>query len=184
MVFELNKWLDIKREGDVIVEHMGDFTSTCIDSILVKLENSLDERHELDTIKKKIFHIFVECIQNLFHHVDKVENMGVQMGTDRSGVIMLVKDGSFCRVTTGNFVDRNKEESLRERIDGLNLMTEAEVKSLYREIINNKEFSDKGGAGIGMIDMARKTGNKLGYSFYEIKDSPDVLFFSFDVYIS
>jgi hypothetical protein len=98
MVFELNKWLDIKREGDVIVEHMGGFTSTCIDSILVKLENSLDERHELDTIKKKIFHIFVECIQNLFHHVDKVENMGVQMGADRPGVIMLVKDGSFAEL--------------------------------------------------------------------------------------
>lgn len=184
MVFELNKWLKDKREGDVIVECIGDFTSAYIDSVLMGVEEKLCARVDLDNVRKKVFHIFVECIQNLYHHVEPMDTLESEFGSDKMGAILLVKDGSFCRVTTGNFVSKDKEEMLRERIDSLNSMTESEVKLLYRDTINNKEFSQKGGAGIGMIDMARKTGNKLRYSFYDVKSDPDMVFFSFDVHIS
>ena len=63
-------------------------------------------------------------------------------------------------------------------------MDASEIKQLYRDTINNQDFSSKGGAGIGMIDMARKTGNKLLYDFYDVKDNPGVVFFSFDVCIN
>jgi hypothetical protein len=184
MVFELNKWLENKREGDVIVEHIGDFTSAYIDSVLVGVEEKLVDRVDLDNVRKKVFHIFVECIQNLYHHVEPVDGIEVEFGSNKLGAILLVKDGSFCRVTTGNFVSKEKVMMLKGRIEVLNSMTEAEVKSLYRETINNKEFSNKGGAGIGMIDMARKTGNKLGYTFYEVEGNPNLSFFSSDVHIS
>lgn len=184
MVFELNKWLDNKREGDVIVEHIGDFTSAYIDSVLVDVESKLDEEVNIDNVRKKVFHIFVECIQNLYHHVEQIDGLEHLFGSRKMGAILLVRDGSFFRVTTGNFVSKDKEEMLRDRIEVLNSMTEAEVKALYRETINNMEFSKKGGAGIGMIDMARKTGNKLKYNFYEVMGKPDLLFFSFDVHVS
>ena len=42
------------------------------------------------------------------------------------------------------------------------------LKQLYKEIIKGTEISDKGGAGLGFVDMARKSGNGLEYSFEKL----------------
>ena len=41
---------------------------------------------------------------------------------------------------------------------------------IYRETITNGVFSDKGGAGLGFIEMAKITSNKLGYQFLTATD--------------
>jgi hypothetical protein len=44
----------------------------------------------------------------------------------------------------------------------------AEIKNLYKQILNTSEFSEKGGAGLGLIEMAVKTGNKLDFDFVPV----------------
>ncbi len=183
MYFDLDKWLSGKRSGNVLLERTGDFTSDYIDNTIPIVESRLEESTEFDNVRKKIFHIFIECIQNLYRHVEAMEPVGKLFGTNKIGAIILTKDGSFYRITTGNFIYKKKTKVLKEKIDHLNSLTEGELKKLYCEALNKQTFSDKGGAGIGMIDMARKTGNKFIYKFYEVED-PELMFFSFDVFIS
>ena len=45
-----------------------------------------------------------------------------------------------------------------------------------KEIIKNTNLSDKGGAGLGFVDMARKSGQKLEYGFRDLDQ--DYAFFS------
>ena len=47
-------------------------------------------------------------------------------------------------------------------------MTETNLKHIIREILGNGKLSEKGGVGLGLIDIAKKSRNKLGYSFKEI----------------
>lgn len=183
-VFDLNAWMKRKSTGSVMIEHVGGFTSEYIDSVLPAVEQGLNRFVDQENIRKKAFHIFVECIQNLYHHIEPNPALVAEYGDDKLGAIVMTTDGSSCRVTTGNFIPREKKEILGNRIDRLNAMDAAEIKQLYRDTINNQDFSSKGGAGIGMIDMARKTGNKLMYDFYEVKGNPEVVFFSFDVCIN
>jgi len=42
------------------------------------------------------------------------------------------------------------------------------LKELYKEIIKNTTISEKGGAGLGFVDMARKSGGKLEFEFPEM----------------
>ncbi|MCQ2202519.1 MAG: SiaB family protein kinase [Bacteroidales bacterium] len=183
-VFDLNAWMKRKSTGSVMIEHVGGFTSEYIDSVLPAVEQGLNRFVDQENIRKKAFHIFVECIQNLYHHIESNPSLIEEYGDDKLGAIVLTTDGSSCRVTTGNFIPREKKAILENRIDRLNAMDASEIKQLYRDTINNQDFSSKGGAGIGMIDMARKTGNKLLYDFYDVKDNPGVVFFSFDVCIN
>lgn len=183
-VFDLNAWMKRKSTGSVMIEHVGSFTSEYIDSVLPAVEQGLNRFVDQENIRKKAFHIFVECIQNLYHHIESNPSLIEEYGDDKLGAIVLTTDGSSCRVTTGNFIPREKKAILESRIDRLNAMDASEIKQLYRDTINNQDFSSKGGAGIGMIDMARKTGNKLLYDFYDVKDNPGVVFFSFDVCIN
>ena len=53
---------------------------------------------------------------------------------------------------------------------------------MYKFILNHQKLSAKGGGGLGLLDMARKTGNKLEYAFYD-HDS-DFSFFNLDVKIN
>lgn len=184
MLFDLEKWIESKKRGDVLLERTGEFTSGYIDSVLPYVEEQLNEKIEFDNVRKKVFHLFVECIQNLFHHVDPIEQIGLAYGEPRLASLVLAIEGSFCRITTGNFICKSKESFLKEKIDYLNSLNESELKNLYRETINNRAFSDRGGAGIGMIDMARKTGNKIQYNFYDVGTSADISYFSLDVFIS
>lgn len=183
-VFDLNAWMKRKSTGSVLIEHVGSFTSEYIDSVLPAVEQGLNRFVDQENIRKKAFHIFVECIQNLYHHIEPNPSLMAEYGDDKLGAIVMTTDGSSCRVTTGNFIPREKKAILEKRINRLNDMGPSEIKQLYRDTINNQDFSSKGGAGIGMIDMARKTGNKLMYDFYEVKGNLGVVFFSFDVCIN
>ena len=57
---------------------------------------------------------------------------------------------------------------LRSRIDQANSLDKEGLKLLYKDIRLNSTFSETSGAGIGIIDIARKSENKLVYNFQEI----------------
>jgi len=46
-------------------------------------------------------------------------------------------------------------------LDEINNLQTDEIRNVYRQMLSNAQFSDKGGAGLGLIEMAKKTGNKL-----------------------
>jgi hypothetical protein len=53
---------------------------------------------------------------------------------------------------------------------------------MYKFILNHQKLSAKGGGGLGLVDIARKTGNKLKYNFEAVSD--DYFFFSLDVIVT
>jgi hypothetical protein len=59
---------------------------------------------------------------------------------------------------------------ISDRINQINSLSKEELKALYKLILNNEEFSEKGGGGLGMIDMARKTGTKMEYEFLPVNE--------------
>ena len=64
----------------------------------------------------------------------------------------------------------------------VNGLTREELKAYYKKILNNGEISDKGGGGLGFIDIAKKSGEKLEYSIREIDGNYS--FFTLTVKIS
>ena len=57
-----------------------------------------------------------------------------------------------------------------------------DLKVYYKEVLNNGEMSAKGGGGLGMIDIARKSGKKLEYKFDPIDNSYS--FFSLNIKVA
>jgi len=52
---------------------------------------------------------------------------------------------------------------------------------LYKQVLTNGQVSDKGGGGLGIIDIAKKSGEKLDYGFMPVDDFNS--FFSLNVSI-
>ena len=56
------------------------------------------------------------------------------------------------------------------------------LKVYYKEVLNNGEMSAKGGGGLGMIDIARKSGKKLEYKFDNVDN--EYSFFSLNIKVA
>jgi hypothetical protein len=182
MGFNLEEWYAHKLQGEVIIRHAGSITPEMITHALEIVEDSPLLKHERLQTKKKVYNVFVECMQNLYHHVDAPPSGLSVGGSPNFGIVALVHDGSFYRVTTGNFILKSKVNFIKDRIEQLNSLSDEEVRMLYRDILGNEAISEKGGGGLGMLDIVRKTGNKLEYFLYPYDG--EHVFFSLDVYIS
>lgn len=183
MLFDLDKWMTEKTNVDVLVKRVGAVSDSFVDDILPDVERSLHDKFG-NAICKRAFHVFVECAQNIYHHANSDCRLKAQYGTDRLGCVIMTKDNDNCHISDGNFISSDKTPQIKKQIDFINSLSQEELRKLYRDAVDSNDFSEKGGAGLGVIDMARKSGNKLVCQFYKVKDAPNLNFFSLDVVIS
>ncbi len=175
------------KAGKLIVSHEGAMSPDDINDFLNKTEDSLSAAGENTKKIRKIYNIAVEAVQNLFHHQgtpppDFLKSMSLPDGSGYCFCTIAKEGSESYRITTGNFVSYAVAKSLRERIEQLNSLSHDELKSLYKIVLDNDEFTEKGGGGLGFIEMARKSGNKFGYDF--ITYDNNYKFFVLEVLVS
>lgn len=168
--FDLANWFEKSKEGQVLHAYQGDITSEIITQLVDKTENVFENNTNYDSLKKITFHVVVECLQNLFHH-----GLSLEDGKPKYGAYLLLYNENSIKVITGNFISIERIQMITDRINQINSMSKDELKALYKLILNNDEFSEKGGGGLGMIDVARKTGTKMEYEFFQVDEK--VLFY-------
>ena len=74
------------------------------------------------------------------------------------------------KIITGNFILNENSIELKSRIDKINAMDAEQLRAYYLDKLNTTEISEKGGAGLGMIDLVRKSGNKIEYRFDDVNE--------------
>ncbi len=70
-------------------------------------------------------------------------------------------EGDQLVVTIKNHADRVDAERLMKTVDGINAMSAEEVTAAFRAQLTNETFGEKGGAGLGMLQIAKRTGGQL-----------------------
>jgi hypothetical protein len=73
-------------------------------------------------------------------------------------------------IRTTNPIRNNDVAYLKEKIDQVNGSSSDELRQLYRQTIMNGQFTDKGGAGLGLIEMVKISNNPLQYKFDAINE--------------
>lgn len=171
MSFNLKEYYTNLSKGDVILAYKGSITSELINDILEAVESKFEEANEDSKLRKKIYNVLVESLQNLFHHIEP-HHEGIAEDLDpKFGVLVIVRHGDHYRVTTGNFIQAKRIKFLKEKIDKINSLSRDELKDMYKFILNHQRLSAKGGGGLGLVDIARKSGNKLEYQFDQYNDN-------------
>ena len=160
-IFDLHKTM---LDNHLILVYEGEFTQEITKSVLAMAERNMDSSGEESSIKRKVFNVMVECLQNIVKHANDVQN-------NHSAIFLVGKQENEYIIVSGNPIDNSHVDQLKEKLDQINDLDKDGLKSLYKDIIKNTEISDKGGAGLGFVDMARKSGNPLEYEFSSIDDN-------------
>lgn len=169
--------------NNIMLSFKGDITSELMTSILQIMESRLENMGEDPKVKKKVYNVLVECLQNLYHHIDEepIKDDPIFNGS-KSAIFMIGISPNGYSIMTGNYIKTKKVESLEDRLDQINALDPDALKALYKEVLNNDIVSEKGGGGLGMIDIARKTGQKLDYAFSAVNN--EYSFFSLNIKVS
>lgn len=155
------------QEDNFEYTYRGIFTKTITNKILSLAETKLESSDDTKKIRKRIYFILVECLQNVTKHQDK-DTHGNPVDP---GLFTLQKKRGRYFITTGNIVENENVEKLKEQLERVNSLDKDELKAFYTEMMITGQISDKGGAGLGLIAMARKSGNKLLYDFRKHTDN-------------
>jgi hypothetical protein len=170
------------ERNNILLSFKGEITSDLLTSILQIMENKMENMQEEPKMKKKVYNVLVECLQNLYHHLDDVGSSESSDNKVRSAIFMIGKFDSKYSIFTGNYILNENIHGLKNRLDEVNSLNKEELKEYYKKVLNNGEMSLKGGGGLGMIDIARKTGEKLEYNFLEIDNK--VSFFTLNIKVT
>ena len=114
------------------------------------------------SIRKRVFHIMIECLQNITKHSDDYDEKERQIG---NGLFVVGREKDSFFIVTGNLIRNDKMAPLEERLISLNNASPTDLKSLFLQQMIGGELTEKGGAGLGLIDIARKSKRKLYYHF-------------------
>jgi hypothetical protein len=149
----------------LILVYQGDFTQETTKSILAMAERNIDSSGEESSIKRKVFNVMVEALQNIVKHSDELVD-----GTMRShaAIFLIGRESNRYTIMSGNPIRKENTPKLQKKLEHINSLDKEGLKELYKEIIKNTTISDKGGAGLGFVDMARKSGDKLDFEFPEM----------------
>ncbi len=156
----------LKNGNEVLLAYDGVLNVDTISRLETEVEGKVTALAIPKGPLKKIFFISVEALQNMLIHGGKDE------AGHQHNYFILSKNPSKVEIVTANLVPNSTIERLKGDIERLNSFNDpAELKGYYMEHLEKNEISDKGGAGLGFITIAMKSGNKLGYEFDKISDS-------------
>jgi GH15 family glucan-1,4-alpha-glucosidase len=167
----------IMNEKDVALVYSGEFDQDIIKSMLKYTEGKLESSDVDSLVKRKIFNVMVEMLQNITKHQFVEDNTKIEP------IFILIEKEQNYQLITGNPILNSSIENVSDRINKINQLNPIELKAFYKEARLASRISEVGGAGLGFIDMSRKTENKIEFIFNEI-DSEKYKYFTLKTIIN
>lgn len=170
----------LAKDDVVLYEYEGAVDRQVVLDTLPEIEAILDSIGIPKQKKRRIVNIAIETLQNLQLH-------SFQANKGQYGVqphFLVAKDNACLSITIGNLIAIDEKELLEDKLRKINSLNDEEIKFLYGVIMKQTvvKFSTKGGAGLGLIDMKKKSGNMLDYCFQEVDDK--VCYFCLKINVS
>lgn len=146
----------------------GKITSKITKAFIALAEAQMQENEVASKVQRTVFHVMVECLQNVSRHADEYGS-GKSIYSGKGIFLISNTENAYC-ITTGNAIANEKISSLKEMLEHVNALDEENLKDVYLRQMREGRLSSKGGAGLGFIDIRRKTGKKLDYHFLPLSE--------------
>jgi len=159
---DVSEYYQMVHQENIMVSYKGNLDGDTIDVLLQLTERKLTTTGAERATKKKIINIMVECLQNSFHYTTKFEPSSTL--AQSTFFILTLKNGKY-QIATGNLVEKDNIFTLQKRLEVLEQMSDDEIQDFYLQTLNKAELPISGGAGLGLIDIVRRAGNKPAFNF-------------------
>ncbi len=157
------------NEDKLMLCYKGEMSQDIVMALLNLTENKLANDNSDYPTKARVFTVMVECLQNITQHCAKNK-------FTESNLFMIGCKKDAYVINSGNVIERQKVADLKDKLVRINTMNDDELKEFGRYLLKHDSVCGESGFGLGLIQIARKTGNPLDFAFEEI--DKDHFFFS------
>ncbi|MBL7980188.1 MAG: SiaB family protein kinase [Flavobacteriales bacterium] len=133
---------------------------------LVSLAEGLLSRDDDRTQRNKLAFIMVEAYQNIVRHRARLPKI-TEQGAGRS-LFWVQHEGQGAQVIAMDPVLRAEAIALAKSLQQIKGLDIAQLKDLFLRGLQGVSRSERGGAGLGLIEMTRRSGHELGHVFFDL----------------
>ncbi len=170
LAYEMTKSVN---EDYIEYVYRGNFSDGITANILHLTEAKFINDEDAYSSRKRISYLLIESLQNVIRHQDTPNND--DFSEENLFVVQKTVDSIY--LTTANVIDNDKISELEEYLNKVKKLSPAELKAEYHKILMNGVITDKGGGGLGIITMARRTEGRINFEFKKINDNFSYYYF-------
>lgn len=159
------------RNNGILISFAGRLSQSLIEEYGAAVKSYLETEERPQNEVFQVFSIFIEQTQNIKNYCSVKNDSLNYDAISLSCIVTIGKTDNGHFICSGNLVEQKDLEPLTAKIDQLITMNKAELKQLYKETIRKEIQNDAGGAGVGLIDIARKAKEPLEYSITKLDDN-------------
>src|SRR4051812_7685388 len=114
----------------LILVYQGDFTQETTKSILAMAERNIDSSGEDANIKRKVFNVMVESLQNIVKHSDELVDGAIH---SHAAIFLIGRESNRYTIMAGNPIRKTNVAKLEEKLQRINSLDKDGLKELYKE---------------------------------------------------
>ena len=156
-------------ENGKIIDYSGNIHYETIGELIHQFKNHVHILGVHIGTYKKVLLVMIETLENIMKYREYPSNVNEDNGAFIP-LFAITKEGDRYFITSANTLERRNIPELEGRLVYLNTLSSQGIKEYYKETITNGQFSKLGGAGLGLIEMAKISGNKIDYHFQPVDD--------------
>jgi hypothetical protein len=154
----------IKKKQQPLLEYTGSLSQGRIEELLTKTEQLILQEKPGDKVLKRIYSVMVEALMNMMIHSPE----DIQLTKKHPPTATITKNNGHYIIYFGNMMENDFVNPLIDRINHINSLSRHELKKFYARQVMKARISDKGGAGLGLITIAKFALSNLSYNFDKI----------------
>ena len=156
------------REGIVF-----QFKGSMSQALLVKFgdmirEDLFSSSRKLSEIRT-VFSVFIELAQNIYRYSAERSDAGLEKDAG-SGIVLVSECEDRYTVASGNQIANDRLAVVVERLRAMDGVPADSLKRMYREQLKAPPPPGSVGAGLGLYDIAKRSGGGLSYSIHPVND--------------
>lgn len=151
----------LMSDQHLIMSFISDFSREKFTNILNLVKETVSKPDIPILTQKRIYAVSVESLDNILKYVNTTRQGDLPINF-KSNLFVITESLDSYEIKTGSYILNHEKNNLQNQIDLVNTLNKEKLQELYKHTLLN---SKPQGGGLGIIEMALKTNNKILYEF-------------------
>lgn len=160
----ISKVVGSDLESTLLFSHFGDFDTSKVENTLKLIESGILDAGDKRSTMKRVCGMLIELLQNISIHGAR-DSKG-----HMHAYLIVAKTNTEYRLYSGNLILADMAEPISDKMENLLSLDSAALRKLYIEILCNEEYSNQGGAGLGLVTIVKRAENQVKFQVGKIDD--------------
>ncbi len=165
---------DIFEKDELAIVYQGDFSNFALGMLTQLVKEYLFEDKSLVKLRNKLSFLIIEAFQNTMRYGD-------HQYKDQSDLVhelfILRNIEEIFYIITANLIENSRIGYVHSKLNEVNNLDKEQLKELYVKVLTNRKLTERGGAGLGFIEMVRKTKEKIDFDFTPVSEEASFFYF-------